>query len=57
MLQHSDIQSIIAYLNKINRKTITVSQLRTQCGLPKRVKDRDIIRYIKDHYPDYTISG
>lgn len=49
MLQTSEIRLIENYLSRTGKKEVTISELRLNCGLPGRVKDK----HLKDYFRDY----
>lgn len=58
-LMNSDIQLIKNYLQKRKESGIfevSLIQLRLSCGLPKRIKDRDLKNFIKEYYSSFEVK-
>jgi len=58
MSKHSDTLLIKSYLEKKAEKNIfnvSLTQLHLSCGLPKRIKNKDLKDYIATYHSNFNI--
>lgn len=53
-MQSSDARLIDIYVT--NKTHVSLKQLRLSCGLPRRVTDRMIRRYLNDYHPGVIVG-